>query len=108
MTDPGHPDHVKAGCPEDAQMRECPGSIILVLRELSAMASMGARPDERRIDDQAVTTYLRTRKGGLTKSGILWWALQRMQLGGTPLGGPKLTEVNEDDSDIDLPEYLKQ
>ncbi len=72
MTDPSHPDHIKAGCPEDAQMRECPGSIILVMRELSAMASMGAAPGERHIDDQAVTTYLRTRKGGLTKTGVLW------------------------------------
>lgn len=108
LTDPSHPAHIRAGASKDAVVKECPGSVILVMREMDTMASMSADPSQRRIDDQAVMTYLRERKGGLTKSGILYWCYQRLHLSGVPrIGGPKLPEVNIDDTDIGLPTYLK-
>lgn len=105
LTDPSHPDHVRAGCPADAQARECPGSVILIRREIRDIAQMGA--EKNYIDDQAIDAYLKKRKTGLTNKGILYWLILRYQFGGTPLGDRPLPDVNEDDVDIDLPAYLK-
>ena len=63
---------------------------------------------EKFISAEAVKDYLvRRRRKGLTKSGILYWLMQRIQLGGVPfIGGSKLPEVEEDDG-VGLPTYLR-
>lgn len=107
LTDPSHPDHIKAGCSPDALTRECPGSVILILREIRAMAKLAALPNH--IDQQAIDTYLKRRKLGLTNQGIVYWLISRYQFGGAPLiGEPKLPEVDANDPEIDLPDYLKE
>jgi hypothetical protein len=107
LTDPSHPDHVKAGAPESAEVRECPGSVVLVIRELELMATMGNEPGN--ITPEALDEYGRRRKKGLSKMGIMYWLVSRVQMGGQPIfGGPKLPEVNTEDKDIDLPAYLKE
>jgi hypothetical protein len=107
LTDPSHADHIKAGCSQDAQARECPGSVILILRELRSMANAGDEPNI--IDVQAIDAYLKRRRKGLKKTGILYWLVSRYHMGGVPvLGGPKLPEVDEADPEIDLPDYLKE
>lgn len=63
LTDPSHPDHVAAGAPENAQVRECPGSIALVARELKKLENAADWP-----------TYKRENPRGLTLEGAFWWA----------------------------------
>lgn len=101
-TDPSHPDHIEAGAKPDSEAQECPGAVILVLRELELMASYGR--DGHTIDDQAVPAYLKAHRDGLTKQGIAYWALARISLGGVPfLGGPKLPPVNTEEPGIGRP-----
>lgn len=103
MTDPSHADHLKAGCKEGAQTRECPGSVLLVLREVSRMAD-----DKQTVTDATIRRYEVGRKKGLTKSGMHYWLISRIQLGGVPVfGGPAMPQVEEDD-EIGLPDYLKE
>jgi hypothetical protein len=102
MTDPSHPDHLAVGCKETAEARECPGSVILVLREVRQMADENNVVKAKRIEE-----YRRSRKRGLTQAGLAYWLLARIQLGGVPLiGGPKLPDVEEDDA-VGLPVYLR-
>lgn len=105
MTDPSHPDHIEAGCKPDAVARECPGSVLLVLREIEKMVE--DKGGEKEVSSEGVKAYLeRHRRKGLTKSGVLYWVVQRLQFGGVPLlGGPELPEVEEDDG-VGLPEWL--
>lgn len=104
LTDPSHPDHLLAGCKPDSKPQECPGSVILVKRELAIMASFS--PDQRTIDDAGVKAYLKLRRGGLTKFGILYWLVDRVTFGGQPfIGGPALPET-ADDPAIGLPKHL--
>lgn len=105
LTDPSHPDHIQAGCAEDSTARECPASVILVLREMDTMCKLGETPGL--IDVQAVEAYLSKRRRGLTRNGIAYWALARWKFGGTILGEQKLPKVDREDPDIDLPAYLK-
>jgi hypothetical protein len=92
-TDPNHPDHIAAGAKPGSEPQECPGAVILVLRECETMARYGR--DGNTVDDQAITRYLRAHKDGLTKSGILYWVVQRIQFGGVPFfGGAKLPQVD--------------
>lgn len=103
LTDPSHPDHVAAGCKPGASVRECPGSVLLVLREVRSMAD-----EQSYIGEGAVRAYLERRgRKGLSKEGILYWLLSRIQLGGVPLvGGPSMPEVEEDEG-VGLPEWLR-
>lgn len=100
-TDPNHPDH---GAKPDSTPRECSGSVLVVLHEVKAMAS-----EDRNITKETIAAYQAARaKRGLTKSGILWWVVKRIQLGGVPfVGAPKLPAVAEDDA-IGLPSYLAE
>lgn len=100
LTDPSHPDHIKAGAKPGAKVQECPGSVILILRELRKMAN-----PKGRIEDP--TMYLATRKKGLTRKGILYWTMARLTLGHTPLGDGVLPLVDEHDQTIGLPEDLR-
>lgn len=103
LTDPSHPDHIDAGAKPDAKAQECPGSVILVLREVRKMAN-----PQGVIDTPGVERYLATRKQGLKKNGVLYWCISRIQMGGVPfVGGPKMPVVNEDDPEIGLPPELE-
>lgn len=105
LTDPAHPDHVAAGCAENAVAKECPGSVILVLRELTSLQPKDKSP----IDPEHADAYLKRRKRGLTKYGLWYWLVSRITFGGVPLmGGPKLPNVNIKDPAIDLPAHLKE
>lgn len=106
LTDPSHPDHVLAGCAPEASPRECPGSVILVLREAKQLSLLGECPPV--INQQAIDKYKGLRRKGLTRNGLLYWLLQRIQFGGVPfIGDEKLPNVNVGDPEIGLPEYLK-
>lgn len=102
LTDPSHPDHVQAGAREDGKASECPGSIILIRRELAAMAG----PDNV-IAPESVDRYKRTRKRGIDpRSGITYWIVARIAFAGKPfLGGPPIPDL-EDDEAIGLPDDL--
>lgn len=104
LTDPSHPDHVAVGAKEGASARECPGSVIVVLREVGKMADVHGV-----VTGEALPAYFKRRKKhGLTKTGVLYWLVTRMQLGGVPfVGGPKMIEV-EDDLDVGLPEAFEE
>ncbi len=103
LTDPSHPDHIAAGCAENATAQECPGSVILVMREFRLLADAG-----RNITPASIDRYKATRKGGLTKSGLHYWVVSRLGFGDAPIvGGGVLPEVDVDDPEVGLPESLK-
>lgn len=107
LTDPNHPDHVKAGCKPDATPRECPGSVVIVVRELLKLRG----PDpEHAIEPEDCDRYLKDRRRhGLKRSGLLYWLLERVKFGGIPFfGGSKVPNVNLDDPAIGLPTYLRE
>ncbi|MDA4131846.1 MAG: hypothetical protein OK454_01795 [Thaumarchaeota archaeon] len=99
LTDPSHPDHIDAGAKPGAKAQECPGSVIVVLREVTKMA------EGNEVTNDGVKKYLAMRKkNGLTKRGILFWVVSRIQFGGVPMiGGLKLPEVDVTDKEIGLP-----
>ena len=95
-TDPGHPDHIAAGAKPGSVPKECPGSVILVYRELEKLKAIA---DGKTIQPEHVDVYLKRHKDGLTKRGLLYWMMERMVYGGVPfIGGPKLpaVDVNEE------------
>ena len=103
LTDPSHPDHLAAGAPANAHPQECLGAVVIVRREIERMAHDGA------IDDETIRGYLNAYRHGLTKEGILYWVLQRLQFGGTPFGrGATLPKVDASDPAIGLPEWLSE
>jgi hypothetical protein len=92
MTDPSHQDHIAAGAKPGSTARECPGSIILITREIEAIAG-----EKKCIDNEAIDRYRETRRKGLTANGILYWIVQRIQMAGVPfIGGEKLPDVKDD------------
>lgn len=102
MTDPTNPIHLAMGCPSDASMRECAGSLILVAREL-VLASR----DDKLIDIRSARRYIRERPNGLTLDGLWYFAAQRGSFADIPLiGGPPLPEVDIYDERVALPAYL--
>lgn len=104
LTDPSHPDHVAVGAKPNAKAKECPGSVIVVLREIGRMAD-----DNREVNSESMAAYFKRRKKGITKQGALYWIVQRIQMGGVPfVGGPKMIAVDESDEEIGLPECLKE
>jgi hypothetical protein len=101
LTDPSHPDHIEAGAPKNGKAKECPGSVVLVMREFDQLSN-----DENHVDVESIDRYHANRKTGLTKKGILYWLVNRYQLGKTPLGQGALPEVDACDEEIGLPEEL--
>ena len=104
LTDPTHPDHVAVGAKPGASAQECPGSVILVVRELRQIEKLSKANSET-----AVKVYLKERRAGLTRAGILYWLLGRAQLGGTIMGsGPRLPLIDEYEPGVGLPEELSR
>jgi hypothetical protein len=102
-TDPSHPDHIAAGAKPGAAPRECPGSVILIFREMERMKG----PNDL-VDGDSTKAYLKSRRKGLTKTGIMYWLISRFKMGDTPFFGEgKLPNVDVDDPEIGLPEYLE-
>ena len=101
LTDPSHPAHIAVGAKPGAKAQECPGSVILVLREIGKMADA-----EGVVRDYGLKKYLATRKGGLTKAGIRYWLVNRIGAKGHVVfgGGGPLPEVDQNDPEIGLPE----
>lgn len=87
-TDPNN--EVPEGCraaPEGAEAKECAGALLLVQKELN-------------IFQKDPKGYLKARgRRGLSKYGIAWWGISRCSLGGTPMGGDKMSVI-ADDPDI--------
>lgn len=105
-TDPGHPDHVACGAEPGSKAVECAGSVILVRREMAAVAAHST--DGRTLGDESVAAYLKARRKGLTKGGILYWIVQRFGLGSVPFfGGGPLPEVKVNDKRVSLPAFLE-
>jgi hypothetical protein len=105
LTDPSHPDHVAAGARPGATAKECPGSVVLVLREIHKVK------DERGVvgGGDSIKRYLATRRRGLTKTGLLYWIVQRILFANVPLmnsDGP-LPDVDVDDPEIGLPKDMQ-
>lgn len=97
LTDPSHPDHIAVGTKPGAKPKECPGSVILVKREIQKMAD----PVDGVVRDASVKSYLATNKEGLTRHGVLYWVVRRIQLAGVPfLGAAPLPEVDQNDREI--------
>src|SRR5579864_1339428 len=95
LTDPSHPDHVAVGAKPGAQAQECPGSVILILREVNRMS------DNNVMTPESADAYFASRRKGIKKgTGALYWLISRIKLGGTVMGGPKLPEVDVDDPAI--------
>lgn len=102
-TDPGHPDHIEAGAKPGSTPKECPGSVILVYREIEALiaCSEATATKPREITPEGIDKYVREYKDGLTKRGILYWVLERIAYGGKPfIGGPKLPAVDINEAGI--------
>lgn len=106
LTDPSHPDHLEAGAPENATPQECPGSVIIVMRELTELA--GGVGGE--ITRERISAHFHDRpQSGFSVQGLNFWLVARMQLAGQPLiGGPPVPEVDVDDPEVLLPEWLRQ
>ena len=103
-TDASHPDHVAAGAKTGAQVKECAGSVILVLREL---IDLRGGPDVI-IGPEEVDAYLARRKRGLKKRALLYYLYERMRLADVPFfGGTRMPDVNVNDKRISLPTYLE-
>lgn len=105
LTDPGHPDHLAAGAPENAKTQECPGSVILVVRECKRLLELAP---EGVIDMSAINKYLADPSiRRLTRQGIIYWAVQRLgPFANTPLGFIRPPDVNDTDPEIGLPEWM--
>ena len=96
LTDPSHPDHVAAGAPANAQVRECAGSIALIRREIEKLRQITGGPDAQ-ITGEAIDHYLEQNPRGISKRGMAYWILQRLELGGAPIiGGPIIPDVSRD------------
>jgi hypothetical protein len=103
LTDPAHPDHVAVGAKPGAKAQECPGSVIIVLREVKQMADADGV-----ISPEGIDRYRASRKKGLTKNGLMYWIVKRIQFGNVPfVGGHPLPDVL-DDPEIGLPEKLRE
>jgi hypothetical protein len=59
------------------------------------------------VEPEAAEAYLKTRKKGLTRTGLLYWIVNRIQLAGLPfVGGPPLPAVDEKEPGLGLPAGL--
>jgi len=102
-TDASHPDHIAAGAEPGGEVEECAGSVILVLREIEKILTYSE--DGHTITPEAVEAYLAENKGGLTRGGVAYWVLSRIQFAGVPmLGEPALPVVDREMGGIGRPE----
>jgi hypothetical protein len=84
-TDPDNevPEHWKE-VPKETQTKECAGALLLIIREIKLL-------------EKDVDGYLKSKRRGLTKAGLTWWAMGRCgPAAGTPLGGPSISLIEED------------
>lgn len=103
LTDPGDEQHIDAGCPENATAQECPGSVVLMMRELRDLAG-----EDAHIDPADIDAYLARRPGGLTKPGLRYWIVRHLELGDEGMRpAPPLPRADIDHPDIGLPAYLR-
>ena len=104
LTDPQHPDHIAVGAKPGAQANECPGSVILIRRELELLGG-----PERDITEERLKAYRADKsKRRLKKTGLFYWVLERASaFTGTPLGGAPLPDVDPQDPEIGLPDWIK-
>lgn len=102
LTDPSHPGHIAAGAKPTAKAQECPGSVIVVTRELKLLAEFGGGVAGTK---EGLARYLKERRKGLKKTGLLYWVVQRVQFGKAPFfnGDGPLPDI-ADDPEIGLPE----
>jgi len=105
LTDPSHPDHIAAGAKPGAKPRECPGSLIVVIRELRKLSN-----EQSVVTPESMTAYLGRRKLGLTKRGMRYWVVERI---GMPLpppfgDGPLPGDLAIDDPEIGLPLAMEE
>lgn len=104
LTDPSHPDHVVAGAKTSSTPQECPGSLILIIRELKKIEKLG----DGVVTVEAMKKYSATRRKGITKHGMLYWLVARVQFAGVkPVGGLPIPNI-PDDEEIGLPEELRE
>jgi len=103
LTDTRNPAHIAAGAKDVGEIRECPGAVVLVLREARAMQGSA-----KIVGKEEVAAYLASRKRGLNRGGILYWIISRIAMANVPfVGGPALPNVDVDDQAIGLPSYLQ-
>jgi hypothetical protein len=99
-----HPTHPREGfdfLDADPKTHECAGLLLIVQRELHMVQTL-----QRKLGDKvAFETYLTQRRQGLTRTGLLWWAVSRCALAGTIMGGPPM-DVIEEDADVGYPGVL--
>jgi hypothetical protein len=110
LTDPRHPDHITAGAAPNATPQECPGSVILIVRELKRIMSSVYIGEDGAVNTEALVAYLRDKsRRRLSRDGILYWGVQRAgPLAGVPfVGGRPLPIVDDEDLEIGLPEWIK-
>lgn len=69
--------------PDGVEKQECAGALLLIQRELKLL-------------EKDVHGYQKNRRGGLTRAGIAWWALNRCFLARTPLGSDPVPVIPED------------
>lgn len=99
-TDPNHADHIAAGAKPGSEPQECPGSVVLVLRECEKIASY----DNNTISPKSLDVYFKKHQDGLTRAGVMYWVIGRQQFAGVPfVGGPKLPKVDVSDVEIGRP-----
>lgn len=84
------PDGYREARP-DAETVECSGALLLVQRELRIVERMVLAEEIG-----GTREYLRTRRRGLTRAGLMWWIGSRYQFAGTPLGGAPMPGIPED------------
>lgn len=103
-TDPSHPDHVEAGAKPGSEPKECPGAVIVAMRELQKIASYS--DDGETIDVDAWRAYQSDNPQGMTRDGLIYWGVERYQFAGMPfVGGKPLPKVDLDDPRISVGEF---
>jgi hypothetical protein len=103
LTDPSHPHHVEAGASDKSTPQECPGSLLIVQRELRSMAD-----DDGVVTPESYERYLKRRRRGITRRGMLFWVVQRCQFGDVPIVGERSMPLIPEDQAIGLPAYLRE
>lgn len=96
--------HVAVGAKPGAKAKECPGSVVMVVRELRSLEKIQAEHG-----GVAVKVYLKERRRGLTRYGLAYWAMTRVGFANVPFMNPDgpLPLVDDDDPEIGLPESLR-
>jgi len=100
-TDPDNPpSDAGAQAPEDAQTKECYGSVLLVVRELKVAEGLHAEHQER-----TAQVYRKVRPKGLTRAGIAHWIFRFAVNAPFLTGGPPLPSTFTEDADIQHPDF---